>query len=54
MRKKLQNSKSYAESPVFLPARLFIFKKKSVATTTVLPALRVNSSLFSKVYNSTL
>ena len=34
MRQKLQNSKGYAESPEFLPALgLFIFKKKSVATT---------------------
>ena len=34
MRKNLQNSKDYAESPEFLPAlRLFIFRKKSVATT---------------------
>ena len=34
MRKKLQNSKDYAESPEFLPAlELFIIKKKSVATT---------------------
>ena len=34
MRKKLQNSKGYAESPEFLPALgLFSFKKKSVDTT---------------------
>ena len=34
MRKKLQNSKGYAESPEFLPELgLFIVKKKSVATT---------------------
>ena len=34
MRQKLQNSKGYAKSPEFLPALgLFIFKKKSVATT---------------------
>ena len=34
MRKKLLNSKGYAESLEFLPAPgLFIFKKKSVATT---------------------
>ena len=34
MRQKLQNSKGYAESPEILPVlRLFIFKKKSVATT---------------------
>ena len=34
MRRKLQNSKGYTESPEFLPALgLFIFKKKSVATT---------------------
>ena len=34
MRKKLYNSKGYAESPEFLPALgLFTFKKKSVATT---------------------
>ena len=33
-RKKLQNSKGYAESPEFLPAlELFIFKKTSVAIT---------------------
>ena len=32
MRKKLQNSKDYAESSEFLPA-LGLFKKKSVATT---------------------
>ena len=34
MRQKLQNSKGYTELPEFLPALgLFIFKKKSVATT---------------------
>ena len=34
MRKKLQNSKGYAESLEFLPVLgLFTFKKKSVATT---------------------
>ena len=34
MRQKLQNSKGYAESPKFLQAlELFIFKKKSIATT---------------------
>ena len=34
MRKKLQNSKGYAESPEFLPALgILIFKKKSVTTT---------------------
>ena len=34
MRKKLQNSKGYAESPKFLPALgLFVFKKKFVTTT---------------------
>ena len=33
MRKKLQNSKGYAESPEFHPAlALFILKKKSVST----------------------
>ena len=33
MRKKLHNSKGYAETPEFLPALgLIIFKKKSVAT----------------------
>ena len=32
IRKKLQDSKGYAESPEFLPALgLFIFKKNSVA-----------------------
>ena len=35
MRKKLQNSKGYSESPEFLPVLgLFIFEKKSVATTS--------------------
>ena len=34
MRKNMQNTKVYAESSEFLPALgLFIFKKKSVATT---------------------
>ena len=34
IRQKLQISKSYAESSEFLPAQgLFVFKKKSVATT---------------------
>ena len=34
MRQKVQNSKGYAESPELLPALgVFIFKKKSVATT---------------------
>ena len=34
MRQKLQNNKGYTESLEFLPALgLFIFKKKSVATT---------------------
>ena len=33
MRKKLQNSKGYAESPEFLPALgVIIFREKSVAT----------------------
>ena len=39
MRKLLQNSKGYVESPEFLPALgLFIFKKKSVATTWGIPS----------------
>ena len=34
MRKKLQNSRGYAESPELLSALgLFVFKKKSVVTT---------------------
>ena len=34
----MQNSKGYTESPEFLPALgLFIFKKKSVATTLPSP-----------------
>ena len=53
MRQKLQNSKGYAESPKFLQAlELFIFKKKSVATTWGSSSLDYKKKLYT--YNNNI